>query len=70
MIPLGGLPPLLRDMLEFLPLNAMMGSIRHALSGGMSWRGDAYSIAILASMMAACLLLATRRFGWTPRDQH
>jgi ABC-2 type transport system permease protein len=70
MIPLGGLPPLLRDALEFMPLNAMVASIRHALTGGMSWRGDAYSIAILAGMMSACLLLAVRRFGWTPRDQH
>ena len=70
MIPLGGLPPVLRDSLEFLPLNAMMASIRHALTVGMSWKGDAYSIAILASMMTACLLLAVRRFGWTPRDQH
>lgn len=70
MIPLGGLPPLLRDVLEFLPLNAMMASIRRALSGGISWQGDAYSIAVLAVMMSACLLLAVRRFGWTPRDQH
>ncbi|WP_028103873.1 ABC transporter permease [Pseudoduganella violaceinigra] len=70
MIPLGGLPPLLRDTLEFLPLNAMMASIRRALTGGMSWQGDAYSITILAAMMTACLLLAVRRFGWTPRDQH
>jgi ABC-type multidrug transport system permease subunit len=70
MIPLGGLPPLLRDALEFLPLNAMMASIRRALTGGMSWQGDTYSIVILAVMMSTCLLLAVRRFGWTPRDQH
>jgi ABC-type multidrug transport system permease subunit len=70
MIPLGGLPPVLRDALEFLPLNAMMASIRRALTGGMSWQGDAYSIAVLAAMLCGCLLLAVRRFGWTPRDLH
>jgi ABC-type polysaccharide/polyol phosphate export permease len=70
MIPLGGLPPFLRDGLEYLPLNAMMASIRHALTGSMSWKGDAYSIFVLAAMMCACLALAVRRFGWTPRDLH
>lgn len=70
MIPLGGLPPFLRDALEYLPLNAMMASIRHALTGSMSWKGDAYSIVVLVAMMCACLLLAVRRFGWTPRDLH
>ena len=70
MIPLGGLPPFLRDGLEYLPLNAMMASIRHALTGRMSWKGDAYSIFVLAAMTCACLALAVRRFGWTPRDLH
>jgi len=70
MIPLGGLPPFLRDGLEYLPLNAMMASIRHALTGSMSWKGDAYSIFVLAAMTCACLALAVRRFGWTPRDLH
>jgi len=70
MIPLGGLPPFLRDGLEYLPLNAMMASMRHALTGSMSWKGDAYSIFVLAAMMCVCLALAVRRFGWTPRDQH
>jgi ABC-type multidrug transport system permease subunit len=70
MIPLGGLPQLLREALDYLPLNAMMATIRHALSGGMDWHSDAYSVGILFIMLAACLLTATRYFGWTPRDQH
>jgi len=69
MIPLGGLPQVLRDALEFLPLNAMMASIRHALTGGMGWSRDAYSMAVLALMTCACLYFSARRFTWAPRDQ-
>jgi hypothetical protein len=36
----------------------------------MSWKTDSYSIVVLAAMMCACLLMAVRRFGWTPRDLH
>ncbi len=67
MIPLGGLPAALRSALDCLPLNAMMASIRHALTGAADWRSDGYAMALLAVMLIACLATATRRFSWMPR---
>jgi ABC-2 type transport system permease protein len=69
MIPLGGLPKALREAADCLPLNAMMASIRRALTVGMDWRSDAYSVLVLGAMLALCLLLAVRRFTWMPRSQ-
>jgi ABC-type multidrug transport system permease subunit len=68
MIPLGGLPPWAREMLERLPLNAMVESLRHSLGAGLSWHADGYNIGILLAMLLVCLVPATRRFGWAPRE--
>ena len=67
MVPLGGLPKLAREVLDCLPLNAMMSSIRRGLTGGMGWSTDFYSVALLSVMLIACLALSARRFTWMPR---
>ncbi|MFC5475540.1 ABC transporter permease [Paraherbaspirillum soli] len=68
MIPLGGLPKGAREVLDCLPLNAMMASIRRCLTVGMDWKSDAYNLAILLAMLVACLAFATKRFTWMPRE--
>lgn len=68
MVPVGGLPKLLREALGWLPLNAMMASIRRGLTGAMSWHAEAYCLVLLSLMLGACLALSARRFTWMPRS--
>lgn len=66
MIPLGGLPGFLREALDYLPLNAMMDSIRRCLTSGAN-QHEIYTLLLLTGMLSVCLLLASRKFSWVPR---
>ncbi len=68
MIPLGGLPKPVLQVLDCLPLNAMMASIRRALTVGMDWKADILNLSSLLLMLAICLLLSAKRFTWMPRE--
>lgn len=68
MVPVGGLPKLLREALGWLPLNAMMASIRRGLTGAMAWHTEAYCVVLLSLMLGVCLALSARRFTWMPRS--
>ncbi|MET3135145.1 ABC-2 type transport system permease protein [Oxalobacteraceae bacterium GrIS 1.11] len=68
MIPVGGLPKALRALVDCLPLNAMVGSIRRCVTTGLEWHAEAYSVAMLAAMLLVCLMLSARRFSWMPRS--
>ena len=67
MIPLGNLPLPLREILAYMPLNAMIESIRHSLTIGLSWHNDAYNLCSLIVMLIVCLVLASRYFTWAPK---
>jgi ABC-2 type transport system permease protein len=67
MIPLGGLPPSLRVVLDGLPLNAMVSSMRRCLSMGWTAPAEAFSMATLAALLLLCLAMSAKRFTWMPR---
>lgn len=68
MIPIGGLPQLLRDVLDHLPLNALVGSLRRLLTGGTDWVLEGYAAALLLLVTLAGLTVSARRFSWMPRS--
>ncbi len=67
MIPVNGLPPTIRTVLDFMPLNAMVESLRHCLASNVQQQSELYSGLILLGMMGGCLALSVRRFSWVPR---
>lgn len=67
MIPVGGLPPALRTVLDCLPLNTLVSSMRRCVTAGLDWRAEIYSMTLLSGMLLTCLLLSAKRFTWMPR---
>ncbi|MET3133250.1 ABC-2 type transport system permease protein [Oxalobacteraceae bacterium GrIS 1.11] len=68
MVPLISLPKTLRDAMELLPLNALVGSMRDLLSGQINAAKLLYTLFILLLIGTLSLLLAFKRFSWRPQS--
>jgi ABC-type multidrug transport system permease subunit len=67
MIPLGGLPEIVRQLLGWLPLNAMVDAMRGCLAEKADWYALSYSAVASTLTLLVCLAVSARRFTWVPR---
>jgi ABC-2 type transport system permease protein len=66
MVPISNLPNVAQDVLSYLPLNAMVGSLRRFLIGESTIFQETYSVAILLTVSAVCVFIASKKFSWVP----
>lgn len=67
MIPINSLPSWMSNIVNRMPINSMMQSLRRCLSGEFNWRSEYYTVTVLILMTVVCLSLSIRRFTWVPR---
>lgn len=67
LLPTSGLPAKARAFVEFLPLNAMAGTVRRCFSGQPDFSKEAVTYGLMILVTGACLALTHRSFRWTPQ---
>ena len=67
--PTSGYPELLQKVADVLPLTYLIDLTENAYLHGETMTGDPTAVAILVAWGVAGYALATRRFGWEPRER-
>jgi len=67
--PTSGYPELLQKVADILPLTYLIDLTENAYLHGETMTGDPTAVAILVAWGVAGYALATRRFGWEPRER-
>lgn len=67
-VPVSSLPRAVRDMLDLLPLNTLVGSMRGLLTGHADSAKIGYTVLILCIVTALALVFSFKKFTWQPRS--
>lgn len=65
-VPISGLPPAAREVLDKMPLNALVGSLRRILMHEATLEQEGYTILVLIVVSAVCLAVSFKNFKWVP----
>lgn len=67
LLPTSGLPNRARELAEFLPMNALAGTVRRCLSGQTDFGREFLTYGLMLAAIAVCVTVAQHNFRWTPR---
>ena len=68
MIPVSRLPMEAQQLLDRLPLNAMVSSMRRLLVEGKGFDQEVYTLVILTAVALISMTIGSKRFTWISRD--
>lgn len=70
LLPTNGLPNRVREIAEFLPLNALAGTVRRCFSGQVEIGREFATYGLMIAAIIVSVAIAQRHFRWIPSRSH